>query len=430
MKSSVELREERADLTKQARAIQEKAASENREITPEEDAEFDRMMVDVDKMKVRIDKLEKLEIVEEDLETTQPRKSKPLDSEERETRKTEERGETAEQRERADFKNWMINGDVTRSLLVRPNEVRSKGHMSEYRDTIISTDAKGGFLILPVRLTNDLVKIINDQTFMRQLGTITKVTDAKKLGIRRMITRMADAQWTTEVQAVTEDTTMAFDRRDLEPFLLTKLAKMSIRTMILASDAESIIRDELAYKFGITQEKAFLSGTGSSQPLGVFVASSNGISTARDVAVTDASSVVINPDLLIDAKFSLKQGYLNSPSASWLFHRTTVGKIRKLTIAGTAANYLWMPGLEAGTPDRVLDIPYRMSEYVPATYTTGLYIGLLGNFQYYRIAEVDYVFLQRLVEKYADTNEVGFIGRMWADGAPVLEEAFVRLKVA
>lgn len=428
MKNSVELREERAEIAKKARAIQEKAASEDREVTPEEDAEFDRMMVDVDAKMERIKRLEKLEGVESDLEATTPRQSRPLDSEERESRKSGERGETSDRQSKADFRHWMITGEARQSL--RPDESRARSIAAEQRDTIISTDAKGGFLILPVRLTNELVKAIDDQTFMRGLATVTKVTDAKKLGIRKMVTRMADAQWTTEVQAVTEDTTMAFDRRDLEPFLLTKLAKMSIRTMILASDAETIVRDELAYKFGITQEKSFLSGTGSSQPLGVFTASANGISTARDVVVTDATPFPINPDLLIDAKFSLKQGYLNGPKVSWLFHRTTVGKIRKLTIAGTAANYLWMPGIQAGEPDRILDIPYRMSEYVPATYTTGLYIGLLGNFQYYRIAEVDYVFLQRLVEKYADTNEVGFIGRMWADGAPILEEAFVRLKVA
>jgi HK97 family phage major capsid protein len=38
--------------------------------------------------------------------------------------------------------------------------------------------------------------------------------------------------------------------------------------------------------------------------------------------------------------------------------------------------------------------------------------------------------IQRLVELYAATNEVGFIGRRWVDGAPVLDEAFARLKMA
>ena len=38
--------------------------------------------------------------------------------------------------------------------------------------------------------------------------------------------------------------------------------------------------------------------------------------------------------------------------------------------------------------------------------------------------------IQRLNELYVETNQVGFIGRPETDGAPVLEEAFVRVKLA
>jgi HK97 family phage major capsid protein len=38
--------------------------------------------------------------------------------------------------------------------------------------------------------------------------------------------------------------------------------------------------------------------------------------------------------------------------------------------------------------------------------------------------------VQRLVELYAETNETGFIGRAEVDGAPVLAEAFARVKLA
>jgi len=38
--------------------------------------------------------------------------------------------------------------------------------------------------------------------------------------------------------------------------------------------------------------------------------------------------------------------------------------------------------------------------------------------------------MQRLVELYAATNQVGFVGRLESDGMPVLAEAFVRVKLA
>jgi HK97 family phage major capsid protein len=37
--------------------------------------------------------------------------------------------------------------------------------------------------------------------------------------------------------------------------------------------------------------------------------------------------------------------------------------------------------------------------------------------------------LQRLEELYAETNQVGIVGRYEGDGMPVLEEAFVRVKL-
>jgi HK97 family phage major capsid protein len=92
--------------------------------------------------------------------------------------------------------------------------------------------------------------------------------------------------------------------------------------------------------------------------------------------------------------------------------------------------YLWQQGLAAGQPDTILNLPVNESEYAPSTFTTGKYVGILGNFQFYWIAELFGMEIQRLNELFAATSQVGFIGRMWADGAPVLEEAFARVKLA
>ena len=71
-----------------------------------------------------------------------------------------------------------------------------------------------------------------------------------------------------------------------------------------------------------------------------------------------------------------------------------------------------------------------MSEYAPSTFTTGLYVAVLGNFEYYWIVELMDMAIQRLVELYAATGEVGFIARRWVDGSPLLDEAFARVKLA
>jgi HK97 family phage major capsid protein len=77
----------------------------------------------------------------------------------------------------------------------------------------------------------------------------------------------------------------------------------------------------------------------------------------------------------------------------------------------------------------LLGFPVRMSEYSPNTFTTGLYVGILGDFSNYWIAELQGLMLKRLDELYQANGQTGFKLTAWADGMPVLEEAFARVKL-
>jgi len=263
------------------------------------------------------------------------------------------------------------------------------------------------------------------------MATIQTVTQAQSLGVPTLEADPADADWTSELATGNEDTAMNVGRRELHPHPVAKLIKLSNKLLRLtAGGAETLVMDRLAYKFAITEEKAFLLGSGASQPLGVFTASASGISTARDTICTSAT--VIAADDLINAKYALKAPYRRG--AVWCFHRDAVKAIRKLK--DTNGQYLWSPSglgqasLADAGPDLILGLPYYESEYVPNTFTTGLYVGIVGNFSYYWIADALGWTVQRLVELYAATNQVGFIGRKETDGMPVFEEAFARVRLA
>jgi len=92
--------------------------------------------------------------------------------------------------------------------------------------------------------------------------------------------------------------------------------------------------------------------------------------------------------------------------------------------------YIWRESTRVGEPDRLLGLPVMMSEYVPNTFTTGQYVGMLADFSAYWIVDALDMQIQRLVELYAEANQVGFIARRELDGMPTLEEAFVRAKLA
>ena len=152
-------------------------------------------------------------------------------------------------------------------------------------------------------------------------------------------------------------------------------------------------------------------------------ASADGISTSRTLWVN--TKTAIKADTLIDVKYALKGQY--HARARWMLHRLILAEIRKLK--DDNGQYLWQPGIAGGVPDRILEMPYTLSEYAPSTLAAGKYVAILGDYRYYWIADALDMQIQRLVELYARSNQTGFIGRLETDGMPVLEEAFVRLKL-
>ncbi len=284
-------------------------------------------------------------------------------------------------------------------------------------------DVQGGYLVAPMQLIADLIKKLDDSVFMRGLATVLPpLLNAEAVGVPSLDADPADADWTTELQTGNEDSTMALGRREMHPHPLAKRIKVSNKLLRLVGNAEQLVTSRLVYKFGITEEKGFQTGSGSKEPLGVFTASADGITTGRDV-VGNNTATTIKADALIDAQYSLKEGYMSR--ATWLFHRDAVKQIRKLKDGNS--QYIWSPGLASGQPSTILDRPFVMSEYTPNTFTAGLYVGMIADFSYYWIIDSLMMTIQRLVELYAETNQVGLIGRKSTDGAPVLEEAFARV---
>lgn len=295
----------------------------------------------------------------------------------------------------------------------------------EQRTTLQSDiDTLGGFLKPPLEFVAGLLKDVDNLVVIRQFATKRTVINADGLGVVSLDTDVDDADWTTELKTGNEGA-LGFGRREMRPHPFAKRMKVSKKLLRQVPDVESIVRERLAYKFAVTEEKAFMTGTGVQQPLGLFTASADGIPTSRDVS-TGNSQTAIAADGLIEAKHFIKAQYW--PRLRWLFPRLAIKEIRKLKDGN--GQYLWAPGLTGGIPDRILEHPYTVSEYAPATFTAGLYVGLIGDLSHYWIVDALDFQLQALFELYAETNQTGFIGRQETDGQPVLAEAFARVKLA
>lgn len=411
MRQSIVLKDEKGSLTTEYRAILDKAKAEKRGINTEEQASLNKMDARFDVLDKEIALHEKQEMRESEGGARQGRK--PVGEPENDV--TEGTGGIRASKEfQKAFSAALLTGKV-------PSNVSSEIRMALQSDL----DDQGGVLVASEQFANRFIQALDNQVFIRGMATVTQVTSAASLGIPTLASDIDDANWTAEIQTGSEDTGMKFGKRELHPHPLAKRIKISKKLLRMSTMVEAKVMERLAYKFGVAQENGFLTGNGVNQPLGVYTPSANGISTARDVA-TDNTTTAITADGLINALYSLKAQYQRT--AQWIFHRDVVKAIRKLK--DSYGQYIWQPGLQGGQPDRILDRPFNMSEFAPNTFTTGKYVGIIGDFTRYEIADALDMTVQVLTELYAESNQNGYIGRVETDGMPVLEEAFARVTLA
>lgn len=402
----LEMKQRRAALVKEARKLLDTAETEKRELTGEETQKYEEMMKDVDSWGSKIEREESLRKMEETLK--EPEEKTPTQTKDPEERKEPQ----ATEEYRKSFERFLRHGQ---SVLTE----------KEVRAMQAEDPEGGGYLVAPQQFVSEMLKAVDNTVFVRGLARKFSLGKAESLGVPKLDTDFTSADWVSELDTGDEDT-LDFGKRELRPHALSKLVKLSnklIRNSV--TPIESMVRERLAYVFSTTMENAYLNGTGLQQPLGLFVASDDGISTSRDVS-TGNTTTSIKADGLIEAKYTLATPYLRN--ARWVFHRDALKQIRKLKDG--EGQYLWQPGITGDRVDNILGIPVITSEYAPNTFTAGLYVGLLGDFSYYWIADALDMQVQRLVELYATTNQIGYLARLESDGAPVLESAFVRVTLA
>ena len=388
-----ELKQERASVTQSIRDMMDKYDGKEMDGADKEtfgnlEAQFDKLTADINREEKQ---LERERAIGEKASVTE---SKPTD-------KTMELFNKAITGTREDVK---VYNDLTYTL---------------------GTNATAGYLSAPIEFRDELIKGLDSDCFFRSLARVLPpIGNAKSIGYPQMTARAADAEWVGEVDAAPVEQTMAFGLREMVPHRMAKLIKISRTLMNHSALAPQVLLDEMRYAIAVTQEKAYMTGNGSGKPLGVFTASANGLPAARDVVAGTTSAVTA--DGLKDVKYSLKEGYVRN--ATWIFHRDILKQVAKLK--DLEGRYLWEPSIVLGEPDRLLNIPVRQSDFAPSTVEASAYVGILGDFSHYWIVDGDTLEMQILNELYAVNNQNGYLFNYFGDGAPVLAEAFARVKLA
>lgn len=325
-----------------------------------------------------------------------------------------------------------FTGELPKGGEDNPKTAERKGFFrAEKRsgDTFLSLgtgDAPGSaYALAPEEFVKEILSEVEKEAILYGRVRKISVSGAGSLGVPYEKADASAAEWTNEIPSseITSDKSLEYGKRELSPTDLVK--QFTVTKKLLATSAfpiDTIAKGKIVEKLTEAFENGILNGTGENQPLGIFTKSDDGIPASRDVSTVGSS---ISADDLVNLKMKLRPAYRNK--ACWVMSTEILKDI--MLLKDQNGRFLWQPALTEGQPSTILGLPVIESEYAPSAKTAGSYVVALGDFSHYWFASWKDMDITVLNEKFAGTNQIGFLGHTLADGQPTLPAAFARLAI-
>jgi HK97 family phage major capsid protein len=174
-----------------------------------------------------------------------------------------------------------------------------------------------------------------------------------------------------------------------------------------AFDLNAFIGASLGERLGRITNQFYTTGTGSAQPQGVVSFAATGhVSTAA------AGTYVIGWEDLVALEHSVDPAYRVSPSARFMLNDKTLRDIK--LIKDGEDRPIWLPGIAVREPDTILGYQYTINQDMADQGEDAKPL-LFGDFSKFVVRDVRGVTLLRLVERYADFHQVGFLAFLRSD---------------
>jgi HK97 family phage major capsid protein len=393
----LEMREKRAALIAKAREILNKADSEKRSVTGEENTVYENIMKEVDELKISIDREERLSGIENELSTPKGPSSA--------TKPGTQAGENREGRkfDSPEYRNAMLSY-FRRGIGMSHDEMRSLH---------VGSDPEGGYFV-PTTFENVLREKLENANIMRGLVDAMTTDSDRQFPFEE---DYGEAFWTGEEKAF-QESNASFSLKTIGSHKLSTLVKVSEELLKDSTfNVEGYLQNRFSRRFARKEELSIIKGDGVGKP--------RGIVTDATVGVTAASQTALTTDELIDLFHSLERFYRGN--AKWIMADSTAKVIRKLKNAVTG-DYVWQPGLTAGQPDSILTKPVFISDDVDAIAAAKNVI-LFGDYKQYMLVDRQTTVIQRLNELYAVNGQVGFRAYRRLDGRLMRADSVKMLKM-
>lgn len=178
-------------------------------------------------------------------------------------------------------------------------------------------------------------------------------------------------------------------------------------------DLDAYIARKLGTRLGRLFNNKMTIGAGTTEPTGIVTAAVAAGSKTTGAAGQTTSIIyddLVNLEHLVDPSYR--------PNGKYMFHDSTLKVLKKLK--DSANRPLWQPALTAsfgkGAEPSILDHPYVINNDMPVMAVNANSV-LFGDLSKYKVRNVaGGTTIMRLVERYADYLQVGYLGFRRADG--------------
>lgn len=332
--------------------------------------------------------------------------------------RSEQSSESVSDEHRKAFRQFMRKGDAA--------------GLEGIKGARVSDDTTGGYLV-PAAVVGPIVQRIFDSSPVRQVARVQSITGNAIEGA--VDYGQLSVSWLDEVTASSDPTTPSLKKYRIE--VNNQRSSPRISPVLLedaAVDIESWIGEKIARDFALSENTAFVAGSGVAQP--------RGFTTYTTAATADSSrtwgqlehvatgtsggfgSNANGVDKMTDLAYKVKAGY--RANASWMMSKATLASARQLKTSN--GDYIWQPNAQAGTPASLLGYPVIEAEDMPTIAANSLSIAF-GDFRAgYMI--VDRVGLSVLRDPYSNNPYVTFHAVRRVGGGVVDFDAIKFLKFA
>jgi HK97 family phage major capsid protein len=254
------------------------------------------------------------------------------------------------------------------------NKYCRKGQVTEELKAMsVESDPDGGYTVLP-EMSAEIVKKVYESSPMRQLASVQTISSDALEMIEDL--DQVGSGWVGEVDTRSVSSTAQLKKIVIPVHELHASPSASQKVLDDSMwNLESWLSQKVAEKFSRDEATAFVSGNGVLKPRGI-LSYASGTSFEQIEQVVSGSSGAVTADGLISLVYSLKAPYL--AGAAFMMQRATVKEVRKLK--DSQNRYLWEPGLNGSTQERLLGYPVYQANDMEAIAANSLSIAF-GDFK-------------------------------------------------